>query len=422
MRLLAFVLAVISTLASFGINRADSVKVFFRAGHRQFDPSLGNNRMVMDSFINIIREGINCNDIEGINVYAYASPDGSSRANELLAVNRCQEISDYIVDKSGVSTSLIRQFPSGIAWEGLRNLVASHPDVPSREAVLDILDNTPVWIFDTNGKIVDGRKSRLMSLARGVPYRWMQTHLFPQLRNAVAISVVRKETISPSGEDKEIEIAVEEPSTQTKEVTLPSEQDKMTDTEEIADNSESSSKKDYTYKSHHFALKTNLLFDAALTPNLEFEWLINKNWSVSLEGYCAWWKPEFNRVYRIALVSPEARYHIRPRAPWHGLYVGLFAGGGLYQLENRHDGYRGEGGMGGLSFGYMWHAGKHFFFEAGIGAGYMHTRYKVYKSMDGHKLYMSTKSLNYFGPLKLKFSIGWRFDIKNKIKKVNSTL
>ncbi|MDE6008228.1 MAG: DUF3575 domain-containing protein, partial [Muribaculaceae bacterium] len=58
----------------------------------------------------------------------------------------------------------------------------------------------------------------------------------------------------------------------------------------------------------------------------------------------------------------------------------------------------------------------------GVGAGYMHTRYKVYRSVDDHKLYMSTKSLNYFGPLKLKFSIAWRFDIMTKTIKVNSTL
>lgn len=173
---------------------------------------------------------------------------------------------------------------------------------------------------------------------------------------------------------------------------------------------------------HRLALKTNLLYDAILFPNLEFEWMFNKHWSVGIEGDVAWWKPAFTRVYRLAIISPEVKYHIRPSGPWHGMYVGLFAGGGLYQLEHKHEGYKGEGGMGGVSFGYMWPVGKHLFFEAGIGAGYMSTRYKVYQSLDGHKLYTHTKTLKYFGPLKLKFSIAWRFDIMTKTVKVNSTL
>lgn len=185
---------------------------------------------------------------------------------------------------------------------------------------------------------------------------------------------------------------------------------------------ESSPETDASCNKLQFALKSNLLYDVILMPNLELEWLINNRWSVGVEGDVAWWKPSFTHVYRLAVFSSEVRYHISPRAPWHGMYVGLFGGGGYYQLENGGDGYHGEGGMGGLSFGYMWPIGRHFSCEAGIGAGYMYTRYRVYQNRDGHKLYIRTKSLNYFGPLELKFSIAWRFDIMTKTAKVNSTL
>lgn len=152
------------------------------------------------------------------------------------------------------------------------------------------------------------------------------------------------------------------------------------------------------------------------------EWLINDNWSVAFEADVAWWKHSFTKIHRLAVFSPEVRYHIRPRSPWHGMYVGLFAGGGYYQLEHGGDGYYGEGGMGGVSFGYMWPISKYLSLEAGIGVGYMSTRYKVYENRDWHKVYMHTKSLNYFGPLKLKFSIAWRFDFSTKTVKVNSNL
>ena len=419
MRLLAFVLAVMATFTSFGFNSADSVKVYFRAGHRQFDPSLGENRQEIESFIAKVREAASDGSIESIVVRAYASPDGTSRANELLARRRCDAISDYIVDKSGISPLLIHKIPEGIAWDGLLELVKETPGVPSRDAVLDILINTPVWVFDADGRVIDGRKSRLMSLDRGVPYRWMGEHLFPQLRNAVAITMQTKASTAPAAEPKVAEPIAEEPEPtvdQQPELSVP--QIGTPETPEDKDEP----KADYLYHKQRFALKTNILYDAILMPNLELEWLINDKWSVGIEGDVAWWKFAFDRIYRLAIVSPEVRYHINPRAPWHGMYVGLFGAGGLYQLENGGDGYRGEGGMGGVSFGYMWPIGKHFSLEAGIGVGYLSTRYKVYTNRDGHKLYMHTKSLNYFGPLKLKFSIAWRFDITTKKVKVNSNL
>ncbi|MDE5886118.1 MAG: DUF3575 domain-containing protein [Muribaculaceae bacterium] len=416
MRIFAFLFAIITVFTSFGINQADSVKVYFRAGHRQFDPSLGENGMEMDHFIDKVREAAVAGDIEYIEVRAYTSPDGTSKANELLARNRCETISNYIIHQTGVSSDLIRKYPLGIAWDGLRELVKTTPDVPSRDAILNILDNTPVWVFDSHGKIIDGRKSQLMWLDRGNPYKWMIKHLFPQLRNAVAITMVTKGDNAELSEesDKTNKLEVSEESDKTDKLEISEESDK-TDKLKLSPEFEKKVKQ-------RFALKTNLLYDVVLMPNLEFEWLIKKNWSVSIEGDVAWWKFSFDRIYRLAMVSPEARYHIRPRDYWHGMYVGLFVGGGLYQLENRHDGYRGEGGMAGLSFGYMWPIGKHFSLEAGVGAGYMHTRYKVYRNEDDHKLYMSTKSLNYFGPLKLKFTIAWRFDIMTKTIKVNSTL
>ncbi|MDE6577015.1 MAG: DUF3575 domain-containing protein, partial [Muribaculaceae bacterium] len=345
-------------------------------------------------------------------------------ANELLARNRCDVISDYIVENSGISDSLIQKRPSGIAWDALKQLVEETPEIPSRDAVLDILRNTPVWVFDKDGKVIDGRKSQLMSLDRGVPYRWMQKYLFPDLRNAVAITMQIKETPSSAIEIKVVETSAEESANQVEEGSSENSDIAVgSNLNEESDNSDSPATPEYEKKvKHRFALKTNLLYDAVLLPNLELEWLLNNNWSVSLEGDVAWWKPSFTRVYRLAVISPEVRYHIRPRAPWHGMYVGVFGGGGLYQLENRHDGYRGDGGMAGVSFGYMWPIGKHFSLSAGIGAGYMYTRYKVYKSIDGHKLYMFTKSLNYFGPLQLKFSIAWRFDIMTKTVKVNPIL
>ena len=413
-KLFAYILVVLTTLSASAFTDgtpADSAKVYFRIGHRQFDPSLGNNRATMENLVNHLREAAAADDIERIVIRAYASPDGNDRANERLAEHRCNTMVDYLTRHADVNPALIEALPKGVAWDELRRMVAENPDVPAREKILDILDNTPVWVFDSHGKIIDGRKKQLMDLNGGRTYNWLFANLFPELRNGVAILLYTKSAPAP----------------ETTEAPDISETSETSDISEDSDDTGSSVSYDtveapQTAEIQRFALKTNLLYDAALMPNLELEWLINDKWSVSLEGDVAWWKFSENKIYRLAMVSPEVRYHINPRARWHGRYVGAFVGGGLYQLQNGGHGYKGEGGMAGLSFGYMWPITKNLSFDAEIGAGYMYTRYKEYEPVHGHKVYLMTKSLNYFGPLKLKFSIAWRFDQTVKLSKVNSAL
>ena len=76
-------------------------------------------------------------------------------------------------------------------------------------------------------------------------------------------------------------------------------------------------------------------------------------------------------------------------------------------MENGEKGYRGEGGMVGISYGYQFPIGRHFAFEAGVGVGFMTTKYDEYLPLDGHYVYQQTNRTNYFGPLKLKFAFVW---------------
>lgn len=172
---------------------------------------------------------------------------------------------------------------------------------------------------------------------------------------------------------------------------------------------------------HRLAVKTNLLYDAALLPDIEVEWRINNNWSLALEGGVAWWGKYSNeKSYRLAMVSPEVKRWFFTRGPWHGLYVGLFGGAGLYDFEKTSKGYRGEGAMGGLSVGYMWPVSRCLSLEAALGGGYLYTRYKEYTPIGDHHVYQRTKNLNYFGPLKVKFALVWRLWNVNKTARVNA--
>lgn len=162
------------------------------------------------------------------------------------------------------------------------------------------------------------------------------------------------------------------------------------------------------YVSTPWYIKSNLIYDVLLMPSLEIEYRFNDHWSAAVEGNMAWWHNDGkHKYYQLATIIPEARYWFKPQGSRRGHYVGLFGGGGWYDLENGNTGYRGTGGMVGASYGYMFPIGKHFAFEAGIGVGFMTTKYEEYLPVDGHYVYQQTNRTNYVGPLKLKFAFVW---------------
>ncbi len=433
-KFIACTLALLATVVVvFGQPRSDSVKVYFHIGQWQFDPALGDNAASMDKFVEKVRIASGAHNLNRIVISACASPDGSERLNRRLSAERADAIARLIIDRTAISAECIETKPQGVSWSELRRLVAENPEVPSREKILDIIDNTPVWVFDAQGRIIDGRKKPLMDLHGGRPYNWMREHLFPELRNAVAVSLYLKDSeaaeTSPAAEgttdlkdlknSKDLETAENSDGFENSETTQVSPNNpagSTTDsvTEPVPD------KNSHTPR-YILALKTNMLYYAALLPNLELEWLINNRWSVALEGnFASWGSYKHEKSYRLYVIDSEVRRWFKPRKPWHGMYAGLIAGGGWYDFENGSPGYYGEGLMTGLSFGYMWPIGRRLSLEAEIGAGYVYTRYKEYRPYEGHHLYLRTKELNYFGPIKAKLSIAWRFCDINRHKRKKS--
>ncbi len=465
-RFILFALAVINVFLAFGQAGDDTVKVLFHIGSWRFDPSLENNAASMNYFIESVRAASRADGLDRVVIRAYASPDGADRLNERLSKKRTEAIADLIATRAGISRSQIEALPQGVAWDELRKLVEETPGVPSREKILQIIDHTPIYVYDRNGRVVDGRKKQLMDLRGGRPYKWMLRHLFPKLRNAVAVSICLKNSgasadeanlltdiadipIGGSGQSgsETDSVALTPEFSSTSPIELIGEVNdsgdagtEAVDSETIDSETIDSETIDFACvgfegtpmtwinpsslsKGVPIALKTNLLYYGILMPNLELEWLINRNWSVALEGNVAWWgRYSKNKSYRLAVIDAEVRRWIKPRSPWHGMYVGVIAGGGWYDLLKKSPGKRGEGLMTGLSFGYMWPLGRHLSLDAEIGAGYVYTRYKEYDPVDGHHLYLRTRQLNYFGPIKLKFSIVWRFLEGKNIKIANKEL
>lgn len=170
-----------------------------------------------------------------------------------------------------------------------------------------------------------------------------------------------------------------------------------------------------TYNKSVLAVKTNLLYDAALSPSLETEYRFAPHWSVNAEYSIAWWsRKSDHKYYHLQQLSPEVRYWLNSDNMWKGHYFGAFAGAGLYDLENGAEGYQGEFLMAGLSYGYMFPIGKSLSLEAGLGLGWLYTIYDEYIPYEGHYVYMQKVRTSYLGPVKAKLAIVWHL---GRIKK-----
>ncbi len=176
------------------------------------------------------------------------------------------------------------------------------------------------------------------------------------------------------------------------------------------------------------ALKTNLLFDAALMPNVEIEVPVGKRWSVNGEYAFPWW--QFDRgkyCMQVLMGGLEGRYWLgsrkgrEDREVLTGHFLGLYAGGGKYDLQWGEKGYQGEFFIAaGVSYGWATRIARHLHLEFNIGIGLLRTDYRHYHARDNYQtlLWQENGKYTWFGPTKAKISLVWL--LNRRVKKGGS--
>lgn len=332
--------------------------------------------------------------IDSITIYSYASPEGPYHLNKRLAAGRGKTMKNYLLKhlpaQSTLPEHLIIIDPTAENWSGLRDLVYYQYPHANRDEVLAVLDRTD--ISD------ERRKALLKRLDGGKTWKYLLKHLMPQLRYATWVTVwQRLEVDQPLKATTSLKVDCPEmplPKLQPMAVPAPVKKTKIDD-------------------QFPWALKTNLLYDAVLSPSIEAEYRFAPRWSAHVDFAIAWWSQKSkHKYYQIAQLSPEIRYWFNDKKFWKGHYIGAFVGAGHYDLENGKDGYKGEFMMAGLSYGYMFPIGKHLSIDAGIGVGYLSTKYEEYLPIEGHYVYQQTSRTSYVGPVKARLSLVWQTDWK----------
>ncbi len=171
-----------------------------------------------------------------------------------------------------------------------------------------------------------------------------------------------------------------------------------------------------------FALKTNLLYDVLLAPNIEIEFPFAKDRvSIMAEYWAPWWVAKNNSwCYQVMYGGVEARvwFGEREKLPTlSGHFVGVYGGAGMFDLEWDNIGYQSKFYFStGVTYGYSFPVRKNLRIETSVSVGYMRANYANYEAMeDGRFLVWDHDGIfQWFGPTKLKVSFVWVISTKDK--------
>lgn len=156
---------------------------------------------------------------------------------------------------------------------------------------------------------------------------------------------------------------------------------------------------------YHFALRTNLLRWATLTPDLGIEWRINRSVGILVNGsYTSWDWDNKNRRYSLWEVNPEVRWYMGTDKNW---YLGAMYKVGSFNYKFSKTGKQGDLMGGGITGGYMLKLNKSLSMDFSLGLGYVHADYDKYTIQDNVRVRQGNATKNWFGPIQAGVSLVW---------------
>lgn len=389
----------------FAQETSDSVQVYFRQGYASLDLSFSGNRERLNLFISNLQQlrGNALYRIVRMRVVGCASPEGSVSLNNNLANKRAENLLAWVEKQVSLEGVSLEVTSVGIDWQGLEELVITS-EMPYKKEVLDILRKTPEMIAG-NVQIESWRKRQLVMLHGGIPWQYMEKIFFPKLRNA-SLRVVYE--IEP--------VDVLESLKPTAKINLPV-------PEIIPLNLSPLFNSTSRRKSFYMAIKTNLLYDAILVPNIGAEFHLSNNWTIGGNWVYAWWKNDQKHNYwRIYGGDLFIRKYFGIKAqekPLTGHHVGLYVGIATYDFELGSRGYLGDKWSyhSGIEYGYSLPIARRMNLDFTLGVGYLGGQFMEYQPIDNHYVWQATKKRHWFGPTKAEVSLVWLIGYGNINKK-----
>lgn len=395
--------------------------IYFRPGYSLLELSYRDNAANMKALTQGIQtiKGNPCVQLQHIRILSAASPEGNSALNKRVAKRRGERLRDYLKETLVLPDSIFTVSSAGEDWQGLAALIAKEK-TPWRNKALQIIRHTPEWVT-RNGKVVDGRKRQLQNLDGGKAWKYMLDNHFYTLRTG-AVVVCEVKTLAaestPSAAEARLEQARLDSASQQPASQSPSSPPFPAIPSQVHPSSESQAPPVASY----FALKSNLLYDALLVPNLSLEASIGSGWTLGAGGMLAWWsKDAKHRYWRIYGGDLEIRKYfgtLSKSKPLQGHHLGIYGDFLTYDFEFGAKGYQSKATYAaGIKYGYSHPIANRLNLDFALGIGYLHSNYKTYVPRDGCYVYQETKKRKWLGPTQAEISLVWLLGKGNTNKK-----
>lgn len=390
-----------------------TMSIYYQQGISRLDSTYQNNQDRLDSLVGILHrlssDSTFC--LNSFSIVSGASPEGNTSLNKILSKNRSQSVSDYFRRRVPAQlASIITESHVGIDWDCLL-IKVMHSGMPYKEEVAHILKYTPEWVVKA-GVVVDSRKRQLMNLHGGICWHYMEEHFFPGLRRTL---VEVRYSALPQIPEPELDSGFEA-------LDIPQNIPLDSMTEMKSEDSLIILKPQLQSLSpFYMAVKTNLLYDALLVPNIGVEFYVGKGFSVGGNWMYAWWssnsRHRYWRIYGGELAVRKYFNRTTEGSPLHGHHIGIYGQMFTYDFETGGRGYMGGRPGGtlwekmnystGLEYGYSLPIAKKLNLDFVIGLGYWGGNYYEYVPIDNHYVWQATKKRNWFGPTKAEISLVW---------------
>lgn len=390
------------------------------------DVSVGDNAqqlLVLDSIARDF-EKVRTQDRYVI-INSYTSPDGTEAINEEVALRRARTVEKLFDSKLGADAHVIYR-PHYYGWDEIKEMMAADSLMPQRDSVQHLMARLgQTDTLDTEKGSLNLIKA-IKAIDRGSVYRYMASHYFVRQHRVTlevrylngagySLPAMSQPTDAVKSDKPELPVEIQKPepldSVKPLQPIVPVLKDSTTISGEVQRFGEPATF--WQKLASNLALKTNLLYDAALVPNIGLEYRINDHFSVAADWMYAWWsRRSGHRYWRVYGGDVEVKYwfqNLRGGQNFTGHHVGAYAGMLTYDVEWGGTGYMGEkwSTMFGLSYGYGLPLSKRLNLDFEIGIGYFGGEYYEYEPQNGKYYWTQTKNRRWFGPTRLEATLVW---------------
>ncbi|MBE6210376.1 MAG: DUF3575 domain-containing protein [Rikenellaceae bacterium] len=345
-------------------------------------------------------------DIADINICGAASPVGREGYNREIALRRAEAARALIESIESAKQIPIVISSTGEEWAAFTTHIEQNYHRRNRDKVLEIL----------HSELPNAEKKRLLWILEydHTTWRYLVRRHMASSRNTVSVVVHLGSATLPTNLMPDTEISP----LQLDELILPTPQTPTSDSYKgggatsIENNGSNNRDEASVERKMVLAARTNLLVPAL---NIGLEVPIGTNWSVGAEYYYPWiWpSPENRNCFELLAWNIEGRYWfgrertIADRLQGHA--IGLYAGGGYYDVQHNFKGHQGEFADVGIDYTYALPVAKgklHMEFSLGVGYIYSVARPYAVAEKGGDLLWRKQlQHIHYFGPTRLNIAL-----------------